>query len=358
MTSTDSNRLDPGTDPIPAPDYTRPSFNLRTVLRGHGRIKAGIALVVVAALVGAAYVAGGPPSADATTLAAVAAPTTAPAVGDSSDFSQLSGGTGAVDQKVLPGIPTTSDGSVTGAASDVSTSTIDTTQIVKTGEMTLEVAGIDDAVGRAQTAIAGMGGTIDSSNRYGTDDNVVATITFRVPVAKWDEALAAMQKIGTKVISEQTSANDVTSQVVDLDARIANLKATESALQAIMARASAIPDVIAVENQLSDTRGQIESLTAQDKVLKDQAAMSTLAVTFQLPSETVITTATQDWTLGSQVDEAGAALVRIGQGLATIAVWFGIVVVPFGLVLIILFGVWKLVRRIRGRGRGSVAVQA
>jgi hypothetical protein len=303
-------------------------------------------------------VAGGPPSADATTLASVAAPTAAPAVGAGSDLSPLSGGTGAVDQKALSGVPTTDNGSVTGSASDASTSTVDTTQIVKTGEMTLEVAGIDDAVGRAQTAIAGMGGTIDSSNRYGTDDNVVATITFRVPVAKWDEALTAMQKIGTKVISEQTSANDVTSQVVDLDARLANLKVTESALQAIMARASAIPDVIAVENQLSDTRGQIESLTAQDQVLKDQAAMSTLAVTFQLPTKTVITTATQDWTLGSQIDQAGAALVRIGQGLATIVVWLGVVVVPLGLALLILFGIWKIARRIRSRGRGSAAVQA
>jgi len=99
-----------------------------------------------------------------------------------------------------------------------------------------------------------------------------------VPVAKWDDALTALRKIGSKVVSEQTSANDVTSQVIDLNARIDNLKTTETALQSIMARASAVPDVIAVENQLSDTQGQIEELTAQRDNLSNQAAMSTLTL--------------------------------------------------------------------------------
>jgi len=69
-------------------------------------------------------------------------------------------------------------------------------------------------------------------------------ITFRVPVAKWDDALTALRKIGSKVVSEQTSANDVTSQVIDLNARIDNLKTTETP-SVDHARASAVPDVIA-----------------------------------------------------------------------------------------------------------------
>jgi hypothetical protein len=177
-------------------------------------------------------------------------------------------------------------------------------------------------------------------------------------VAKWDAALPALRKVGSKVLDEQTGSTDVTSQVIDLNARIDNLKTTEAALQAIMARATAIPDVIAVETQLSDTQGQIEQLTAQRDHLANQAAMSTLTVTFQLPQKTVTTQATQDWTLGNQVDEAGAALVRIGQGLATIVVWIAIVVLPIGLAALLLFGIAKLTRRILGRGNRSAAVQA
>lgn len=229
--------------------------------------------------------------------------------------------------------------------------TIASNQIVKTGQLDLEVTDLDSAVSQAQSTIEGLGGSIDQSSRSGTDSDATASITFRVPVARWDDALAALRKIGSKVLSEQTSANDVTSQVIDLDARIDNLKTTETALQSIMARASAVPDVIAVENQLSDTQGQIEELTAQRDNLDNQAAMSTLTVSFTLPSQTVTAQATQDWTLGSQVDQAGAALVRIGQGLATIAVWILVVVLPIGLAILILLGIAAVGRRVLGRGR-------
>jgi Ca-activated chloride channel homolog len=237
------------------------------------------------------------------------------------------------------------------------TAPIDTAkQIVKTGQMTLEVNDLDAAASQAQSTIAGLGGSVDQSDQSGSGDYATASIVFRVPVDKWDSAIAALRKIGNKVVSQSTSSSDVTSQVVDLAARIDNLTTTEHALQAIMARASAIPDVIAVEAQLSDTQGQIEELTAQSNLLKNQAAMSTLSVVFQLPAKTVTTQATQDWTIGGQIDQAGAALVRIGQGLATIGVWILVVVLPIGFGILVLFGMVAIARRILGRaGRRATA---
>jgi len=169
--------------------------------------------------------------------------------------------------------------------------------------------------------------------------------------------LTAIRKIGVKDIFEQTGSSDVTSQVVDLNARIDNLKTTEAALQSIMTRTGAVADILAVETQLSDTQGQIEELTAERDNLANQAAMSTLAVTLQLPTS-VTTQATQDWTLGSQVDQAVAALVRVGQGLATMAVWLVIVVLPVGIGVIVLLGIGILARRISRRRRGKAVAGA
>jgi Domain of unknown function (DUF4349) len=364
MTTNDTDELD---DTSPAPTAGGPTSARRAAgrmliasIRGHRRIARGAGILAVAAIIGAAYVVGGPPAGahSDTTFDSRNALT---AQIDQKDL-QLSGpmpaATAAPAAPAYAGDGTIANGGTTtgngGQAAVVSS--LDATQIVKTGQMTLEVAGIDDAVSHAQAAIAGLGGVVDSSNRYGTGDNTVASITFRVPVAKWDEALADMRKIASKILSEQTGATDVTTQVVDIDARLSNLQATETALQAIMARASAIPDVLAVENQLSDTQGQIEELTAESKHLKDQAAMSTLSVSFQLPSKTVTTAATEDWTLAGQIDQAGAALVRIGQGLATIGVWIVVVVLPVALVLAVLLAIGLVFRRVRGRGRrGQVA---
>jgi hypothetical protein len=357
MTSNDTDQPDvtPQATQAQPPADTLGRFLLRSI-RGHGRIMRTFAVLAVAAIVGAAYVVGGPPDG--------AHAVSAPADGRNafSSSKDLSGGTqlaavapGAADQKSLPGSGGAASTITTPGGESALLAQTDTAQIIKTGQMSLEVTAIGDAVTRATAAISGLGGSVQASNQYGTGNDTVSSITYAVPVAKWGEALSEMHKIGSKIISEQTNTTDVTTQVIDLDARITNLQATESALQAIMARASAIPDVIAVQSQLTETRGQIESLTAQSRHLKDQAAMSTLTVTFQMPSKTVITEATQDWTLSNQIDQAGAALVRIGQGLATLGVWIIVVVLPVALVLAVLFAIMVVVRRLRRRGRNAAA---
>lgn len=367
---TDTSSSTDSTEPTEPPEETtetpagpRPSFLRAAVdrLRGSGRLVRVAALIAAAAVIGGAYMVGGPPEGDHSTnapmfgpgrlassggqAAATGAPAAAPAVPAPDSLAGSVPFTGSLKTTDQTGIGTQSNGAPAA----------DTTQIVKTGQMTLEVTDFDGAINQAETIIAGMGGLVDQSNRSGTGDEAVASITFRFPVAKWDAALPALRKIGSKVLYEQTSSTDVTSQVIDLNARLDNLKATEAALQAIMARATAIPDVIAVELQLSDTQGQIEQLTAQRDHLANLAAMSTLTVTFQMPAKTVTTQATQDWTLGNQIDQAGAALVRIGQGLATMAVWIAIVVLPLGLAVLLLLGLAKLTRRISGRGRSRNA---
>jgi hypothetical protein len=282
---------------------------------------------------------------------------------------RLSGGSGEVDSLRGPAQPMpaasaapsmaaaqegkfiSQNGDTGTAVTDQAALPVEQTQIVKTGSMSIEVTDLDRAVAQAQSTIVGMGGYVADSSRSGDSNSAVATVTYRLPVAKWDDALSAMHKLASKLVSEQTNATDVTAQVIDLDARLDNLKATESALQGIMARASAIPDVLAVEEQLSNVQGQIEQLTAQRNHFKDLAAMSTLAVTFMTPGETVVTQATQGWDLGSQIDQAVAALVHIGQGLATIAVWAVIVGVPAVVGLIVLLALLWIVRRIAGRGR-------
>ena len=346
INATDTSTETQGGANIPAPARRSLRRAALAQIHGHRRIARGLALIAVAAVIGAAYVAGGPPATDAhnnLNAASSAAP----------EFAADRAGAAAAPAAVSQAGTGTTNGSVnkeSGSGQPV-LAAAESNQIIKTGQLSLEVGDIDNAVGRAGAAITGLGGSIDSSNQYGSGGDATASITFRVPAAKWDEAVSTLRAIGTKVLSLQTNSTDVTLQAVDLDARIANLEKTEAALQAIMARATAIADVIAVETQLSQVEGQIEELKAQRNHLQNQVDMSTLTVTFQLPAKTVTTQATQDWTLGSQIDQAGAALVRIGQGLVTLGVWLMIVVVPLVLALLVLFGIVWVIRRILGRGR-------
>jgi hypothetical protein len=290
--------------------------------------------VIVAACGGAAQMAGGAPAAAGT--AAPRAPAAGPNEQPGEDNVNGEGnGNGGQNQGVTGG-PTSPEGLL----------------IIKTGAIALQVGGLDPALTSANQLIVGLGGYTSGSERFGDDDNAQASVTYRVPAARWDDALAGLRAIGEKVLEERSSTQDVTSQVVDLGARITNLQATERALQAIMDQATAIKDVLTVQAELTKTRSEIEQLTAQKLAFEGQAAFSTVTVTFALKPNPVLAEQ-QGFDAGTEVEQASASLVSILQGLATAGIWFGIVWLPIllTLALLVLIGAWAY-RRFRPTGAG------
>jgi len=230
--------------------------------------------------------------------------------------------------------------------SDTEAAAAEQALVVKTGTLDLQVTDVDAAVVRARTLISGFGGYVSGSEQSAKGDQPVASITYRIPADQWDAALNALRGLGTKVLSEKTDATEVTGQVIDLGARIQNLRVTETALQGIMAKATKISDILEVQGQLTNVQGQIEELTTEQTHLQQQAADGTLTVGFEAPV-VAVTTATNDWNLGAQVDQAVAQLLQVGQGVATGLVWLGIVGLPFLLVLLIFVGLPLMVLRRR-----------
>ena len=133
----------------------------------------------------------------------------------------------------------------------------------------------------------------------------------------------------------------MTGQVIDLEARIRNLRASETALQQIQIKVTRISDVLEVEQQLTNVRGQIEQLSAALADLEDRAGFATLTATFGLRIVATELTA-EGFEPAKVVDEATASLVDILQALTTAGIWFAIVWLPLLLVLgvIIGLGVW------------------
>lgn len=241
---------------------------------------------------------------------------------------------------------------------------IDDARIVRTGTIELQVKDVPTALATARDGIRAMGGYIGASNTYNEGDRPVASITYRVPVDRWEDALDLLRGLNgqtTKVVAEQTQAVEVTGAVVDLEARIRNLQASEAALQDIAAKAVRVTDVLEVQNQLTQVRGEIESLTAQLKDLEDRADYATLSATFQVPI-VAVEVARQDWDPKTVVDEASASLIEVLQALTSAGIWFVIVWLPILLVLgaIALMVTW-IIRRMgivgprRHKGGGPAA---
>jgi len=131
-----------------------------------------------------------------------------------------------------PGDP--SGGTGSGSGSVIDASVRDDLLIIKTGTLTLQVDDIVAAVTAATQRIDALNGYVSGSEKTGAGDEARATIAFRVPAARWDEALSAIRGLPGEIVEERSATEDVTSQVVDLGARIRNLQGTEQARQAII----------------------------------------------------------------------------------------------------------------------------
>jgi hypothetical protein len=217
--------------------------------------------------------------------------------------------------------------------------------IVRTGTLELEVTSLGSTVAAAGHVVTNAGGYISGSEEAATIDDASASVTYRIPAAAWDPTLASLRGLATTVRHQQVETEEVTGQVVDLGARITNLRATEAALQAIMARATKISDVLDVQKQLTATRGEIERLVADKTQLEGRAAYGSLKVTFNLPAPAAVTTAAKGWDPATDVDRATGKLIAIGQWATSVGIFLAIVGLPLligGFVILLI--AWQLYR--------------
>jgi len=258
-------------------------------------------------------------------------------------------GRGAAGEVPAPGVdgPVTSEGSPEQKpAYDTASALLqDDLKVVYTGSLQLVVTDLQASLAKARTAVESAGGYIGASQESNDGDRSVATITYRIPAAHWVDTIASLRGLADNVVSEQTQATEVGGQLVDLDARIRNLQASESALQEIAQGSGRVSDLLQVQAQLTDVRGQIEQLQAQQARLTDQVAYGSLVTTFGLQVQQVQDTA-RAWDPAGEVDAALASLISIGQAVASAAIWLAIVWLPIVLLFaIITLIAYRLLRR-------------
>jgi hypothetical protein len=211
-------------------------------------------------------------------------------------------------------------------------------KIVKTGEITLEVTNVGSAVGTVRAMALQLGGYVGGTSAGGVDQ--AATLTLRIPADRFDDAIDRLHGMDATVLAEATREEDVTSTIVDMEARIKNLEASEAQYRALVQRAEKIEDILSVQGRLDDVRGQIEQLKAQLEQLSGLADLSTLTVTLS-PTDKLVEETAAGWDAGDTLDRAMAALVSLGQGLATVGIWLAVVGLPIliGLAILGLVGI-------------------
>jgi len=150
--------------------------------------------------------------------------------------------------------------------------------IVRNGNMILVVEDVAVAIDQITFMAESYDGYVVSSRVWKEGERLVGSITIRVLVENFDNAMRSLRNLAVDVTSESASSRDVTEEYVDLSAKLDNLEATEKQLLVIMEKAETVEDILDVQSELSKVRGEIEQTKARMQYLEQTSATSLIDV--------------------------------------------------------------------------------
>jgi hypothetical protein len=290
--------------------------------------------------------------------------TTAPMV--SPGAPSLAGETKTSDQSLTGQSGPSAGNAARGSADAAQTIAAAAKLIVVNKTMRIETADVDKAIAKIRELVQRDGADISSMQVATAVDQPIyrqpvpladgsvdqassaplrAYVTVRVPSDHYAAFVADAAKLG-RVLTESESADDVTQQHVDMQARLDNLKAEQSRLRQLFAKATSVKDMLAVEQELSRVQGDIESMKAQIDYLERQAARATVTLELTEPVA-IVQPLGIDWGVRSALTDSIRAFVSTMNGLIVLLGPVLAVLVFVGLPILLI--VWLVVRVARRR---------
>jgi len=217
--------------------------------------------------------------------------------------------------------------------------------LIRTATITLESEDIDKVLVGLDGIVTTQRGIVESEDTRTDDEGDVssATVVLRVPVDRFETAVDAIGELGV-LVREETSTEDVTTKVADVDARVESAKRSIDQLRLLFSEATQLGDIIRLESELSERQADLESLQAQQRSLARQTALSTIHVSVTRPDEQPAPTVDDGDQAGfvEGIKSGWSGLVAFVQGTTHVV---GLVL-PLGtLALAVAVPIWLLVRR-------------
>lgn len=170
---------------------------------------------------------------------------------------------------------------------------------------------------------------------------------MRVKAESFDAAMSDIKAVAQDVTYESISTDDVTSEYVDIEARLKNAYAEEASYVAVLARATTVEDILKVQDYLSQVRAEIESMEAQKKYYDSQTSYSTIYVT--MTEDTDVTFSDDSFRPWQAVKDAAQTVIDGFQefilGLIKFIIVGGAIILPIGLIGLIGRILYRKVRK-------------
>jgi Domain of unknown function (DUF4349) len=218
--------------------------------------------------------------------------------------------------------------------------------LVKTGAVALRSDDVGQTRYDVQVLVDEHRGQVadDKTETDRSGEPLRSRLVLRVPVDDFEEVMDSLAGMET-LVSTSTSSEDVTTQLIDVGARIKVQTGSVARVRQLLARAQSIRDIMSIEAEIANRQAELDSLTQQQAYLEDQTSMSTVKVNIERepdPRKVVAEDHHSGFLAG-----LGAGWSGLRSTVVAVATVVG-AVLPFAVVaLLIGVPVWLLVRRMR-----------
>lgn len=139
------------------------------------------------------------------------------------------------------------------------------------------MAGYESVV---KTRIRELGGYVAGELLSETDDRMENTITIRVPVDRFEDALGFLATAAEKVNTKHISSDDVSSDYVDTRSRLEAKRQARLRYLDLLKQAKNIEEMLSVQSEIDRIQEEMESATGRMNYLSNASAYSTIELSF------------------------------------------------------------------------------
>jgi hypothetical protein len=195
--------------------------------------------------------------------------------GSSGSAGSAAGGSSAVAPSELDGVMR-AKGDSNGVHG---TGTVQTRAVIMTGRVSLTSKNLTRARADLDRLLARYGGYVDREETVDDDRGRVrsSTLELRLPSASFDVLMDSFENFAT-VVSTSRHDEDVTTEVIDVDARVRTAEISLRRLQKFLGKAANVNSVIRLESEISSREADLASLRAQQRYLRNQTSLATIEV--------------------------------------------------------------------------------
>ncbi len=226
--------------------------------------------------------------------------------------------------------------------------------VVEESSLSLLVKNVRESADLVVSQAKEAGGFMVSSSLSSPEESAFATVVVRVPNEKFRDVVGSFRGLAVKVTSESLFGTDVTSEYVDLQARLDTLQKTKTKFEQILDQAVNIQDILEVQRELTSLQGQIDSLKGQQNYLEKTAQLSKITVYLSSDELALPYAPATLFRPAVVLKLAVRSLVTTLRGVATALIW--VVVYAAIWLPVLLVALWLRRRWLKKRGDSGKVV--